>query len=76
MAMGVDSIGMAEFVNVLTRHFEMELSSTLLFDHPTVNAVASFIRTALTSKYSKEKSREPDCGGSWNGDMGELKTIS
>ena len=43
MASGLDSIAATEFASTLTDRFTTELPQTLLFDHPTIEAVASFI---------------------------------
>ena len=43
MSAGLDSIAVTEFVNILAKRFDRELPSTLLFDHPTINSMASYI---------------------------------
>ena len=43
MASGLDSIAATGFASTLTDRFTTELPQTLLFDHPTIEAVASFI---------------------------------
>ena len=43
MSAGLDSIAVTEFVNILAKHFDRELPSTLLFDHPTINSMTSYI---------------------------------
>jgi len=46
MAAGLDSISATELTRVLAERVGLELPSTLLFDHPSVGAVASFIASA------------------------------
>ena len=43
MTVGVDSVGAADLATSLSDHFQMELPSTLLFDHPSSRAIANFI---------------------------------
>ena len=43
MSAGLDSIAVTEFVNILAKRFDRELPSTLLFDHPTINSMATYI---------------------------------
>ena len=45
MAAGLDSIAATDFGSTLTDRFNVELSQTVLFDHPTIAAVASFVVT-------------------------------
>ena len=45
MAAGLDSVAATEFGSALTDRFNTELPQTLLFDHPTIAAVASFVVT-------------------------------
>ena len=40
MSVGLDSIGAMELSTVLSGHFETELPSTLLFDHPSLQSIA------------------------------------
>lgn len=47
MAAGLDSLGSVEFVNVLSRHLQLSLPATLIFDHPTATAVAQHIHSQL-----------------------------
>ena len=47
MAAGLDSIAATEFTNLLEARFNLELPSALLFDHPSVRHLSSFVsRTA------------------------------
>lgn len=47
MSAGLDSLGSVEFANVLSRRFGMQMPGTLVFDYPTVNAVAAFLHSKL-----------------------------
>ena len=47
MSAGLDSIAVTDLVNVLSKRFEIELQPTLLFDHPTIDSVATHITTLL-----------------------------
>ena len=46
MAAGLDSIAATEFARTIAEQFDIELPQTVLFDHPTIGAMASFITTA------------------------------
>jgi len=47
MAAGLDSVAATEFANALSDRFSNhELSPTLFFDHPTIQAVARLIAGA------------------------------
>ena len=43
MAAGFDSLSASEFGGNLGTQFSSELPSTLLFDHPTINALSAFL---------------------------------
>ena len=43
MSVGLDSISASEFTNALAERFHTELPQTLMFDHPMIDAMASFI---------------------------------
>jgi len=43
MAAGLDSIAATEFSNTLTERFNTKLPQMVLFDYPTIRAVARFI---------------------------------
>ena len=47
MAAGLDSLGSVEFVNVLARRLQLPLPATLIFDHPTANAVAQHLHAQM-----------------------------
>ena len=39
MEAGIDSISASEVVHSIGKEFEMELSATLLFDHPSIASI-------------------------------------
>lgn len=46
MSAGLDSIATMELANVLAERLGTELPQTVLFDHPTIGAVASYAATS------------------------------
>ena len=56
MASGLDSIAIGELANALSQKIYAELPPTMLFDHPTIGAVAGFIAaTVAEAKTSSAK---------------------
>lgn len=47
MSAGLDSLGSVELANVLARQFSLQLPGTLIFDYPTVNAIAAYLQSRL-----------------------------
>ena len=47
---GLDSLGFIELCNSLALTFEVNLPSTLLFDHPTIECIANHIQSLLELK--------------------------
>ena len=47
MSAGLDSIAATEFAQILSNEFKLELPPTLLFDHPTLDSVASLLSTEV-----------------------------
>ena len=47
MVAGLDSIAATELSRMVGERIEMELPSTLLFDHPTASSMARFITNVL-----------------------------
>lgn len=45
MEAGLDSLGAVELRNQLSAQFNVDLPATLIFDHPTSAALASFIQS-------------------------------
>ena len=43
MSVGVDSVGTSELVNVISKETGMTLSALVLFDHPTIDTIASYL---------------------------------
>ncbi len=49
MSAGLDSLSAVEFTNALGARFNMDLAPTTLYDHPTLDSLADFISSELTS---------------------------
>ena len=47
MSAGLDSIAATEFAQILSNESKLELPSTMLFDHPTLDSIASFLSTEV-----------------------------
>src|SRR5207248_1749078 len=63
MELGVDSLMVVELRNVLGRAVRAELSATLLFDHPTVSALASHLAsTALRDLFPQHEPKDAEDG--------------
>lgn len=45
MSVGLDSIAAVEFTNVVSKELGMNLSAMMLFDHPTLDSIASYLIT-------------------------------
>ena len=45
MVSGLDSIAATELTGMLTKRFATELALSFMFDHPTINSAASYLRT-------------------------------
>ena len=43
MAAGMDSLGVTELQRALCKQLSTEVEATLLFDHPTVSSITSFL---------------------------------
>ena len=54
MSAGLDSISATEFTGALAARFSMDLAPTILFDHPTLDALADFISSELASNAATE----------------------
>ena len=62
MSAGLDSLGSVELKNALERRSGVDLPSTLVFDYPTVNALAGFLvgKLATTAVASAESDLEQE----------------
>lgn len=49
MSVGLDSIASTEFTRLLGEKIGRELPATLLFDHPSVDSIASFLGSASSA---------------------------
>ena len=47
MSAGLDSLAVTEFVQILSNESKLELPPTMLFDHPTLDSIASFLSTEV-----------------------------
>ena len=50
MEAGLDSLGAVELRNSLATRFSLELPATLIFDHPTAEALSQFLASQLQAK--------------------------
>ncbi len=57
--LGFDSLAAVELKNRLGRASGLKLPSTLIFDHPTPGAVATYIRGAITPRDDRQSGLEP-----------------
>lgn len=48
MDAGLDSIAAVEFMNNLQAQCEMEITPTMIFDHPTLSSIATFLEIGGT----------------------------
>ena len=48
MSAGIDSLAATELTTLLTDRLGTELEPTVLFDHPTIDSLASFVATTST----------------------------
>ncbi len=54
MEAGLDSLGAVELRNALNERFGAELSTTFMFDYPTMAAMAAHIHSVLVERTSAE----------------------
>ena len=47
MEAGIDSLAASELVQQLSSEFDLEVSATLLFDHPSVASISSYLASNL-----------------------------
>ena len=62
MAAGLDSLGAVEMRNSLEARLGLELPSTLVFDYPTIAAIAAFVSDSLAIGTEEQDSGMPDAG--------------
>ena len=60
MSAGLDSLGSVEFANVLAQKFSMQMPATLVFDYPTVRALAEFLMEQVPTADDEESSSDED----------------
>ena len=53
MSAGLDSLSAVDFVSTLATKLGLEIAPTALFDHPTINSLASFLSSELASTTAK-----------------------
>ena len=53
MSAGLDSLSAVDFVSTLATKLGLEIAPTALFDHPTINSLASFLSSELVSTTAK-----------------------
>lgn len=53
MEAGLDSLAAIELRNNIQARFDLELPVTITFDHPTVNALASYIYDRLSGAHTQ-----------------------
>lgn len=58
MSAGLDSIAVIELVSTLSKRLGIEIQQTALFDHPTLDSLASFISSELGTNEKTEMSQE------------------
>ena len=54
MSAGLDSLSAVEFTNALGTRLSMDLSPTVLYDHPTLGSLTSFLSSELASNAATE----------------------
>lgn len=56
---GVNSMKAAQFHKLMSQVIEVELPVSLVFDYPTVNAIADFILGEDSEQYERQETKEP-----------------
>ena len=62
MSAGLDSLSAVDFVSTLATKLELEIAPTALFDHPTINSLASFLSSELASTTAKTQTECQEAG--------------
>jgi len=58
MSNGLDSLSAVEFVNALSTRLSVDIPPTALFDHPTLDSIASFLAGELANNTDVPSSLE------------------
>ena len=64
MEMGLDSLATTQLVRQLSGRFELQLPLNVLFDHPSVESLAEYIKGLLSTPDKTGKGSVADVGGS------------
>jgi len=52
--MGVDSVHAVSLVGDVELHFDIDVDPTMIFDYPTLSAIAEFISTAVGQRQQQQ----------------------
>jgi acyl carrier protein len=52
--MGVDSVHAVSLVGDVELHFDIDVDPTMIFDYPTLTAIAEFINTAVGQRQQQQ----------------------
>jgi acyl carrier protein len=52
--MGVDSVHAVSLVGDVELHFDIDVDPTMIFDYPTLSAIAEFISTAVSQQHQQQ----------------------
>lgn len=61
MEAGIDSLGASELVQQLSSEFDLEVSATLLFDHPSVGSISSYVASNLLDTEASAATHSSAC---------------
>ena len=60
MSTGLDSLSAVEFVNALSTRLSVDVPPTALFDHPTLDSIASFLARELANNTITDVPSSPE----------------